>query len=145
MKAWGLGIGGARAFGAALATCSILGACGDAARSSYAGIPLVPGEFDPEIQSLARLASGGDKYAQLELGIRYEEGDGLPVDSRRAEALYRRAASSAGQGGWIYSPPVGSNGKGRMVHVDTGRRFPGLPAARERLARLREREKGAGR
>jgi TPR repeat protein len=68
----------------ALAAPLTLAAC---APTSYAGISLKPGAADPELQSLARRAQGGDKHAQLELGIRYEEGRGVPANLDRASYL----------------------------------------------------------
>jgi len=62
--------------------------------SSYAGIPFAKDAADPELQSLARLARSGDKHAQLKLGIRYEEGRGVPVDLERARDLYFDAATN---------------------------------------------------
>lgn len=127
--------------------CAVLSACAAAlltacaASSNYAGIPLTAGAAEPEVQSLARRARGGDKHAQLELGIRYEEGRGLPLDLGRAVALFRRAGSPGPRVGWTYSPPVGAASEGRVVQLDRGHGAPGLPAAKERLARLRERQK----
>lgn len=122
-----------------LLLCVAAGLPGCASR--HAGLALAPGATDPEVRSLARLAEGGDKYAQLELGIRYEEGRGLPMDLGLAETLYRRAASPGRRAEWIYSPPAGAAIKGRVVQLDRSSGSPGLPAARERLARLRERQK----
>jgi hypothetical protein len=53
------------------------------ANGSYGGIPLVSGAASVELQDLARRAQAGDKHAQLELGIRFEEGRGVPVDRKR--------------------------------------------------------------
>lgn len=66
-----------------------LGAC---AHDSYAGVSFETGG-DPATQALARRARAGDKRAQLDLGLRYEEGrDGMPFDLARAEQLYRAAS-----------------------------------------------------
>jgi hypothetical protein len=59
------------------------------AANSYAGISLVAEAADPTLQALARRAQAGDQHAQLELGIRYEEGRGVPANRQRAAALYR--------------------------------------------------------
>jgi hypothetical protein len=120
---------------AAAFVCTAFGlsAC---ASNSYAGIPLTAGAADPELQALARRAETGDKRAQLELGIRYEEGRGVPRNLQRAEDLYRKAAADSGGTLWVYSPPVGENGKGRVIPVDRGPRQVGLAEAKRRLERL---------
>ena len=96
--------------------------------SSYAGIPFAPNAADPELQNLARLARSGEKHAQLELGIRYEEGRGVPVDLERAGRLYTLAATDFG--GTIGRWPD---------KIDLGPRREGLAEARTRLKRLRTR------
>jgi hypothetical protein len=123
------------AFAAALSIAAgSLSAC---ASTSYAGIPLTAGAADAELQDLARRAQAGDKHAQLELGIRYEEGRGVPRDLDRAERLYRLAASDSGGPQHIYTPPVGRHGQGKVVSVSRGPRQPGLAAAKLRLGRLK--------
>jgi TPR repeat protein len=47
---------------------------------------------DAELQDLARRARAGDPRAQLDLGIRYEEGIRLPVNRAHARKLYLAAA-----------------------------------------------------
>jgi|GEM_PF-1572490 len=106
--------------------------------TSYAGIPLAEGAADPELQSLARRARGGDRFAQLDLGIRYEEGISVPVSLRRAERLYAKAAANSGGPMWVYSPPVGREKQGTVFQVDRGMSH-GLREAQERLERLRAR------
>lgn len=78
---------------AAAALCA-LAAC---APSSYAGISFAAGSAPAELQSLARRAEAGDKQAQLELGIAYEEGRGVAVDLGRARDLYFDAATDEGE------------------------------------------------
>jgi hypothetical protein len=107
------------------------------AANSYAGIPFAVGAADPELQGLAMRAQAGDKQAQLELGIRFQEGRAVPVDLRRAERLYALAASDSGGTMYIYSPPVGSNGRGQVIPVNSGPRQRGLSEARRRWTRLR--------
>lgn len=102
------------------------------------GIPLVAGRANPELQQLANRAQAGNKHAQLELGIRFEEGRGVPVDIKRAMGLYRMAASDIGGAVWVYFPPVGNGTKGRGVPVETGRRQAGLREAKRRLEALGE-------
>jgi hypothetical protein len=91
---------------------------------------------DSELQTLARRAEAGDKRAQLELGIRFEEGRGLPVDRERAAFFYRLAARATGGTKWTHAPDV-KGVKGSPQRVYLGPRQPGLPEAKERLERLR--------
>ncbi|WP_129791748.1 SEL1-like repeat protein [Sphingosinicella sp. CPCC 101087] len=117
-----------------------LGAC---AASSYAGILLNAGTVDPELQDLALRAHAGDKHAQLELGIRYEEGLGVPINHDRAEQLYRAAASDSGEPLYVYSPPVGQHGRGRVLPVRNESAWRGLPEAQARLAALANADEGS--
>ena len=112
---------------------------GCAAPASYAGIPLEAGAADPELQSLARRADAGDKHAQLELGIRYEEGRRVPLDRKRAERLYRLAAADEVGRIYVYTPAVHPGGRGRVLSLRSGRREPGLREAARRLAALNAR------
>jgi hypothetical protein len=57
----------------ALAAPLTLAAC---TPTTYAGPSLRPGAADAEPQSVARREHAGEKHAQLEMGIRYEEGRG---------------------------------------------------------------------
>jgi hypothetical protein len=59
-----------------------------AAPSSYMVVSIAPDGADSAVQALA-----GGKQAQLDLGIRYEEGNGLPPDTKRARKLYRAASA----------------------------------------------------
>ncbi len=103
------------------------------ATSSYMGIALTPGASDDELQSLASRARARDKQAQLELGIRFEEGRGVPVDRGRARTLFLRAATDSGGTMWLYMPSPGNGAKGRVVPVDTGPSQAGLDEAKRRL------------
>ena len=114
----------------------LLTAC---ASTSYMGVPLTAGAADAELQSLARRAQAGDKQAQLELGIRYEEGIGVPVDLRRAERLYRAAASDSGGTQMVYIPASREGGRAASVPINSGPAVQGLPAARARLFALTRR------
>lgn len=124
------------AVAALLPLCGPVALGGCAADSSHAGIPLAVGAADPELQALARRAQAGDKQAQLELGMRYEEGRGVAADLGRAAQLYRMAARATGGLAFYYSPPVGGGG-GQTISVDRGSEQPGLPEAESRLARLK--------
>lgn len=121
---------------ALLCGAAALGGC---AASSYAGISLRPGAADPELQALALSARGGDKHAQLELGIRYEEGRGVPRDLGRAQRLYGAAARDEGGSTHVYVPAA-AGVPARVMQVDLGPRRAGLPAAKQRLRRLRAKE-----
>lgn len=127
---------GARGGLAAAFAAASLAAC---AASTYAGIPLEAGAANPELQYLARRAKAGDKHAQLELGIRYEEGRGLPLNLVRAEQLYGLAAVDAEGPLWVYSPPVGNQKQGGILSVGRETKRYGLLDAKERLVRLRWR------
>lgn len=127
----------ARAWLAAVLATGLL-AAGCSAPNAYAGISLAAGAAQAELQALAWRAQGGDKSAQLELGIRYEEGRGVTRDLKRAAALYGRAARTSGGTMWIYSPPVGK-ARGGVIPVSAGPRVPGLPEAARRLAALTQK------
>lgn len=137
MRAGGLRDTIVRAF-AALSLCA-LSAC---ASNSYMGIPLAGAVATPEqagLRSLAARAQAGDKHAQLELGIAFEEGWGVRRDWGKAERLYRLAAAQSGGTTWVYSPPVREGASGRVIPVNRGPVTPGLEEASQRLAALRER------
>jgi TPR repeat protein len=98
--------------------------------------PLQPS--DPLVEIVQLRAGRGDKNAQLELGVRYEEGRGVPRDLDRAEHWYRRAARDARRPSQVYSPAVGPHGRARILSVRGGGFSRGLPEARRRLRELRE-------
>jgi len=87
------------------------------------------------LSTLASKAQGGDKQAQLELGIRFEEGNGVARDMDNARKLYAKAAADSGGTIWIYSPPVGNGTSGRVIPVDTGPKRTGLAEAKRRLGK----------
>jgi hypothetical protein len=120
----------------ALPAALLLSAC--AAPTHYAGIDLRPASLvAPDVQSLAQRAQNGDKQSQLDLGIRYEDGRGVPQDLKRARALYRMAATQTGGTIFVYVPASRKGGHGYVTPVNTGPVVPGLAAARERLNALR--------
>jgi len=98
-----------------------------ALKRSYADMPLT---------ALASKAQGGSKQAQLELGIRFEEGRGVERDVSKARKLYESAASDSGGTIWVYSPPVGNGTSGRTIPVNTGPKRSGLAEAKRRLEGL---------
>ena len=97
------------------------------------GISLAAGQVDTKLQQLATRARAGDKHAQLELGIAFEEGRGVERDLTKARNLYRLAASDSGGRMWVYLPSVGNGTKGRVMQVDRGPKISGLTEAKTRL------------
>lgn len=124
------------AAGAALAA---LGGC-NTAPDRYQGISLTADNPDEALRGLARRAAAGDKRAQLALGIRFETGDGVPVDLRRAERLYRLAAATSGDVRDVYFPSVFMKTPGKLLRRREAPRF-GLPEAQVRLEALRQRRR----
>lgn len=107
-----------------------------AASSSYTGLSLMAPDLPTGLRALAARAQSGDKQAQLELGIAFEEGHGVAQDREQALRLYRQAASDSGGPTWVYVPPVVAGQAGRVMQVGTGLAQKGLPAAKLRLERL---------
>lgn len=124
---------------AALISAAALAGC-TAQPHRFAGISFNSADVAPEIRDLARRAAAGDKMAQLELGIRYEQGRGVPVNWRRAADLYEQAATTTGGSSIMVVPPI-RRSAGTAVPVSLGPWSPGLPAARARLDALRERRR----
>jgi hypothetical protein len=108
-----------------------LAAC--AAPSSYMGISFAPGQVASDLQDLARRAQAGDKQAQLDLGLAYEGGLGVPVDLKRALELYGRAATTTGGTIYVYQSSAKRGGLGRVVPVNLGAVQAGLVEAQSRL------------
>jgi len=89
-----------------------------------------------ELQDLSRRAAAGDKPAQYELGLAFAGGEGVAVDRCRAARLLRLAArDDTEQPAIVYLPPAGKV-PGRVMHVNAGRRSPGLPQASRSLDSL---------
>lgn len=120
-----------------LAAALLLGGCA----AGRACAPPLQAGAGAEITSLQCAAAAGDKGAQLALGIRYEEGDGVPRDLNRAEQLYRRAARADRSGLYVYVPPAGGQRYGRVVKMGEPKSTPGLAEARIRFERLRAKRK----
>lgn len=127
LKRWWLGA----AFG-------LTAAC---ASNPYAGVSLEPGAADPELQDEIRRAMAGDKYAQLSLGVRYETGDGVSVDYKKARQFYHQAAGDSSGVIWIYMPPTNKNDRGRVHPVSYGKKEQGLIEAKSKLKNLKFRDK----
>lgn len=111
-----------------------LGGC--AAPTRYMGIDLTARNLPEELQHLARMAQLGDKQAQLDLGIAFEQGFGVPADRAKARSLYAQAASNSGGPVWVYVPSVVAGQPGRVMQVGTTPRRTGLREARLRLEAL---------
>jgi hypothetical protein len=113
----------------------VLGGCISTTR--YAGLDLASPALAPDIAALARAAHGSDKQAQLALGIRFENGDGVPRNSCQALMLYQQAATKAMSQTMVYVPGVPAIGtKPSVQRVTYGSRQQGLPEAREKALRL---------
>lgn len=92
------------------------------------------------LAKVAAFASMDNKPALLELGIRFEEGRGVPQDWKRAEKAYRLAAwSNTIVTGTQVAGVAGQHGRFEPIIVPG---TPGLPSAEARLAQLRTRMKG---
>ncbi len=115
---------------ALLAAALLMGGC---ASQQYMGVSLKPGGADPAVQALAARASAGDKQAQLDLGIRFEEGAGVARDLPAAKKLYRQAASDSGGSRLLLVPS--SSGLTTSV-VGMGPKIDGNEAAQARLRQL---------
>lgn len=91
------------------------------------------------LSALECAAGGHDKQAQLELGIRYETGNGVGRDLNRAEHYYSLAAASTRKPRYVYAAPVGGQRFGSIAAVDPAGQSDGLPEAKRRLELLRRR------
>ena len=111
------------------------------ATRSYMGISLVPGQAPTELQRTAALARFGDKMAQYELGLRFEEGRDVPVDYQAARLLFSQAATSRPNLTQLYIPDNSRKYGGYTSAVDNKLPQPGIPQAVEHLKRLTAREK----
>jgi len=107
----------------------------------YAGISLAPGAAPTDLQALAERAQAGDKHAQYELGMRFQEGRGVSADLVRARQLYRSAAADTGGTVFVYQSPTRKGDSGHVIPVDTGPENEGLLEARLRLAATTVRAK----
>jgi hypothetical protein len=101
------------------------------------GIPLNAGQAASDLQSLAVRARSGDKQAQLQLGVMFEEGHGVSQSAIWATELYRMAASDSGGTRWIYVPSPGGNAPARTIPFDGGLAQKGLNDAKMRLLSIR--------
>lgn len=125
-------------FSATTAAAVLLAGC--AAPSAYMGISLLPGAAAADVQEQARQAQNGDKGSQLSLGVRFEEGRGLPADLKRARRLYKLAARDDSRRVWIYSPSPGGNAPARLIPIERQRTL-GIVEAKRRLDLMRSKER----
>ncbi|HEX8402002.1 MAG TPA: SEL1-like repeat protein [Allosphingosinicella sp.] len=115
-----------------MATLIGVSAC---ATAPFAHNPSRVGAGDPQVLFLAQRARDGDKHAQLELGIRFEEGRGVVADLPLARRFYRAAAEDVTGTIPVWLPAAGRV-PGHIILVAGGRRTPGLVNARVRLGAL---------
>lgn len=101
--------------------------------ASLPDLVLKRGYADTPIAQLANAAQSGNKTAQLELGIRFEEGRGVTKDLNKAKRLYEKAASDDLKYVDVYQTDADG---GRITKLAAGTLGNGLPAAKLRLARL---------
>lgn len=96
----------------------------------------LPGVTDPQIQDeYHRAMRKLDAHAELQLGIRYEYGQGVPMNWKYAERFYSLASKNLkGE----YSSPGG------MFTHPTGVFRWGLPEAKQRLLALQAKMRAAG-
>lgn len=109
---------------------SVLTSCTSASDSMSIDLSAaLAADVQAELTSLARRARAGDKQAQLELGIRFEEGLGVVRDLEKAKMLYTAAAADVPIKHTIYIPEGGAV-KAETTYAGTER---GLVEANERL------------
>lgn len=95
---------------AILTSALCLAACGMVTRDirvhGYMGIPFDASETSPEIAELARQAWVGSKRAQLQLGEKFECGDGVEISHDKALLLFKLAAQPT-KGIQVYQSGLG--------------------------------------
>jgi hypothetical protein len=126
----------------ALALILTLTAC--AAPTHYMGLDLASPATPDSLRNLASRAMTGDKQAQLDLGIAFEEGQGVPKDWNKAKKLYRMAAATSGGTIWVYQPGVGNGTRGGVVPIDLGPVQFGIENAKEHLSNQHHNKKQSG-
>lgn len=104
----------------------------NATSSQNIGTSLSEGATNTTIQALTAKAESGDKQAQFDLGVVYEQGNGVKRNLEKARQLYVMASLDSGGPIWNYIPANG-NAASRMEKI-TGRPFVrGLELARNKL------------
>ncbi len=69
------------------------------------------GEFDKAVSVVKPRAEAGEPWAQIRLGIFYENGWGVAQDNLKAEYWYKKAAAQKESGDWANGKLVGAVGK----------------------------------
>ncbi|WP_375291537.1 hypothetical protein [Qipengyuania sp.] len=108
------------------------GAC---ASQRYAGLDLRPGAAPADIQQLARVTQSGSKQAQLDLGIRLQEGRGIPVDHGKAARPFARVATDSAENRMLFVPAAGSL-RSTILPIRQGTKITRSAEARARLQTL---------
>ncbi len=129
-----------RLAGVALITSALcVGGCGAVVRDSvvrsYMGVPFDASSTSPEVSKLARRAVSGDKQAQFDLGLAFEEGHDVERDIKKARKLYQLAAGDTCGALTIYQPGVGT-APGKVVQLPPPSCIKGLEIAKAKLAEL---------
>ena len=106
--------------------------------SAHSGRDLVSGETRQvaAVDALSKRAASGDRGAQYELAVRFEEGRGVPVNTRKAIELYTLSLT-AGEARLIYLPSAGGQSKSSVLPVQDVQFFRHSKDAQRRLARLK--------
>lgn len=120
----------------AITTLLLTNGCGRP--TSYLGISLRTGAADPQLQWLAYRAMRGNPRAELELGIAFEEGRGVPRDFAKAARLYSSAGHVPSSAAYTYVPIVVSK-RGQVQPSAQDQNGRGLSEAIERLHRLQSK------
>jgi hypothetical protein len=74
-------------------------------------IAWLTGDFDKAYSIVKLRAEDGQPWAQLRLGIFYENGWGVKKDANKAAYWYKKAANQAADGGWANGQVIGAVGK----------------------------------
>ncbi len=99
-------------------------------------IAALAGAADSDGPGLQCRADRGDTQAAVALGRRYELGDGVARDPRRAAQLYQAAATAIPKTTAIYAPPVRVGGRGQMLLIANPNAGAGSAAAQFYLGRM---------
>lgn len=113
-----------------------LGACATTPKSCRALSSSTAATYQDSVAELQCGADQGIQRAQVALAKRYEAGDGVPRDIKRAIALYELASTSVPPTTAIYAPPVKVGGRGQMLFLNNSNAGPGSAEAQYRLGRL---------
>jgi len=89
----------------------------------------------PEITALMQASCEGDRQASINLGRRFEAGNGVTVDGKLARKFYKVAATGSIGKTSIWVPGAGAV-KGHLLFVNSGPAVAGLAEAQYRLGLL---------